>query len=335
LPNGSLHATWSASTANYSGFGGYDRNPPHYDFGGPGHLPGEGEVYWGFLRDGVNLGLGSSGGDNNQPGYSVDIVGLQTLFTNTPYVIQLVGASDSMETLTNAFIIDATLSVTQSVTYPNTPPVGNVGDTAWTRGSGGGLSTVSGALTNDHVKIIGNRAQHVANPGGFNRASSIAGFIITDKPVVTMSPRPVLAAAHDDVTLRAIAAGVPPLSYQWRNGGVPISEATNTSYSISNITSGGNYDLVITNAFGSATSKVSVLTVDKLLITPATNGTDVVISWKLADAVLQSATNSVTGPYTDVTGTPTSPYTNAISGVSQFYRYRHAATNVNSNPYDM
>jgi hypothetical protein len=261
---------------------------------------------------------------------------LKSLFTNTPYVIELVGASDSMDELTNAFIIDATLSVTQSVTYPNCPKPPYAGASPWNRGHGGGLSTVSGALTNDHVKIIGNRAAHGGDKvTGFDDASCIAGFIVTDKPVVTMSPQPVVAAAHDNVTLRILAAGVPPLRYQWRNGTVPISGATNTSYSITNITSGGNFDLVVTNLYGSTTSGVSTVTVDKLLITLETNGTDVVISWNVADAVLQSATNSVTGPYTDVTGPPTSPYTNAISAVQQFYRYRHSATNVNSNPYDM
>jgi hypothetical protein len=79
LPNGSLHLTWSAYTANVSGFGGYTRSAPHYTFGGNGYKPGNEQVYWGFLRDGVNFGPGSSGGDNNQPGYSIEITGLKSL----------------------------------------------------------------------------------------------------------------------------------------------------------------------------------------------------------------------------------------------------------------
>ncbi len=57
LPNGSLTLAWSASTANVSGFGGYDSPGPHYDFVGPGYSPNPGneQVYWGFLRDGVNF----------------------------------------------------------------------------------------------------------------------------------------------------------------------------------------------------------------------------------------------------------------------------------------
>jgi len=53
LPNGSLNLTWSAYTANVSGFAGYDRPPPYF-FGGNSYKPGNEQVYWGFLRDRVN-----------------------------------------------------------------------------------------------------------------------------------------------------------------------------------------------------------------------------------------------------------------------------------------
>src|SRR6266581_874270 len=79
LPNGSLSISWGANMANVSGFSG----------GYPGNT-GEFQVYHGFLRDGVNFGPGSGppdfiAGDNNQPGYSVDIVGLKSVFTNHPF----------------------------------------------------------------------------------------------------------------------------------------------------------------------------------------------------------------------------------------------------------
>ena len=63
LPNGSITVSWSAYTANVSGFGGYSRSGPNYTFGGNGYKPGNEQVYWGFLRDGVNFGPGSSGGE--------------------------------------------------------------------------------------------------------------------------------------------------------------------------------------------------------------------------------------------------------------------------------
>ena len=266
LPNGSLAVSWSAYTANASGFGGYDRPGPHYTFGGPGHKPGNEEVYWGFLRDGVNFGPGSSGGDNTQPGYSIDITGLKSLFTNTPFAVQLIASTDSMQDLTNAFIIDATGNTTQSVVYPSTPPVSDAGGSSWVRGIGGGLSTASGSFETDHLKIIGNRAQHGGDKTtGFDNASTISGFIITDKPVISMSPQPVLVCGGDTVTWSGYAVGVPPLAYQWRKNGVPISGATNSAYSLTNVATAdaGTYDLRVTNLYGAAFS--SSVTVDEIL----------------------------------------------------------------------
>ena len=270
LPAGSLNVTWSASSANVSGFGGYDRSPPHYTFGGNGYHPGNEQVYWAFLRDGVNFGPGQSGGDNNQPGYNVDITGLKSLFGTNSFVVQLIASSDSLAALTNAFVIDATLNSTQSVSYPNIAPFNPQGSAPWQRGIGGGLSTSSGALSTDHLQIAGNQAQHGAPtagaPDGFDNASTICGFILTDKPVVTMSPQSVLATPGDTVTLRAIAIGVPPLAYQWSNGGQLIPGATNSAYVITNTRSGsiGSYQLAVTNRYGSALSDTSSVTYNSL-----------------------------------------------------------------------
>jgi hypothetical protein len=273
LPNGSVTITLSGYTANVSGFGGYSRTGPHYTFGGNRYKPGNEQVYWGFVRDGVNFGPGSSGGDNNQPGYQIDITGLKSLFTNSSFAVQLIASSDSMQYLTNAFIIDATANTTQSVVYPSTPPVADVGDTAWVRGIGGGLSTASGNLTTDHLKIIGNRAAHVGPKSGYNFASTIAGFIVTDKPVISMSPNSILTCGGDSFTLSAYAVGATPLSYQWRKDGVAIAGATNLSYSITNVqfANAGSYDLLVNNLYGQAISDPAVVTVDKILTTPGKN----------------------------------------------------------------
>jgi hypothetical protein len=340
IPNGALTISWGGPMGNWSGFAGYD--PGSAGQPNPAAKPGRGEaeVYAGFIRDGVNFGPGSSGGDNDQPGYSIDITGLKTLFTNTPFVIQLIAASDSMQTLTNAFIIDATHSSTQSVVYPNPQHYGNAGGAPWLRAIGGGLSTVSSTVDADHVMIIGNRAQHggtIDNGDDYDNASTISGFVITDKPVVTMSPQPVVAAVHDNINLRALAAGVPPLSYQWRKDGVPINGAVNPNYNIPDIASSANYDVVVTNLYGSAISKVSAVSVDQLAVVQDTDGSgNIIVSWHSDTATLQQAT-AVAGPYTDVVGSPVSPYTNSLTTDPLFYRYSRppqAPATIESNPYD-
>lgn len=326
LPNGALTINWSAATANTSGFsGGYKGNT------------GEAQVYHGFLRDGVNFGPGSSGGDNNQPNYNIDIVGLSSVFTNTPFVVQLIASADSMQTFTNAFVIDVTHSSTQSVVYASPFLETQRHDTPWVRGYGGGISSVTPlAISTDHLQITGNRAAHGGSIGGgddYNRASTIAGFIITDKPVVTMSPQPVLAAQHDDVALRAIAAGVPPLHYQWRKNGTDVPGATTADYTIHDIASDGNYDVVVTNLYGSAISKPSAVTLDRLAITY--DGVEVTVSWKyLDDTLTLQEADALLGPYNDVA--TLSPYVTLAGTTPKYYRYYHTVPKIiASNPHDM
>jgi len=161
----------------------------------------------------------------------------------------------------DTLVIDVTNSRTNSVSYPNTPPVPNTQGTSYYQGPGGGLSTASGAVTGDHIQIVSVQPQHA--PGEFNRAGAISGFIITDKPVVSMSPQSVpTASPGDTILLNPYAIGVPPLFYQWRLNGRSIAAATNSSYTISNVSlsGAGNYDLVVTNLYGAATSKVSTVT---------------------------------------------------------------------------
>jgi len=273
LPAGSVTITWSAYTANVSAmFGGYELPPPNYSLSFRDGVfnvylyrqPGDEEVYWGFLRDGVNFGPGSVGGDNNQPGYRIDITGLKSLFPHTPFVMELIASSDSMQYLADASIIDVNAQNVQTVSYPSTPPVENVGDTPWVRGIGGGLSTGSGPLNADHVRIVGSRASHASNGViSYNFASTISGFIVTDKPVISMSPQSVSAVVTDQVTLRGYAVGVRGLAYQWYKNGNPIYGANAASYSFrAGARDGGNYVLVVKNRFGSAVSDVSVVTIN-------------------------------------------------------------------------
>jgi hypothetical protein len=269
----------------------------------------------------------------------VDITGLKTLFTNTPFVVQLIASSDSMYHLTNAFVIDSTASSTQSLIYANPSHPRDIGDAPWIRGYGGGLSTVSTNLNTDHIKLIGNFPQHSASPDAdkthsINNASTIAGFIITDKPVITMSPRSVVAVSNDTVLLRTIAAGVPPLSYQWQKAGAPIAGETNSILGITNIASPGVYSVIVSNAYGTATSKLAIVTLDRLTITRGPGATTNTISWNFSGAILQSA-NTLNGPYVDISPVATSPYLARITNTARFYRYRRASNIVNSNPYDM
>ena len=116
----------------------------------------------------------------------------------------------------------------------------------------------------DHLKIAGSRAFHgsIGNIS-YNFASTIAGFIVTDKPVISMSPQSVTANVTDEVTLNGYAVGVPPLSYQRYKDGAPIRGANDAAYTFrADPRDGGNYVLEVKNPYGSASSAASVLTVN-------------------------------------------------------------------------
>jgi hypothetical protein len=64
-----------------------------------------------------------------------------------------------------------------------------------------------------------------------------------------------------NILFNVIATG-PGLAYQWRFNGSPIAGQTNASLLMANVqrTNGGSYSVVVSNAFGSATSSIAVLT---------------------------------------------------------------------------
>jgi hypothetical protein len=266
LPSGSISLTWFGPTMNYAPFGGYSAAPPNYYEPGGG-LPDNGansppyqKIYSSFIRDGLNFGPPGLA-NNSQPGWWVDITGMRSLFPSTPFVVETFASADSTQVFTNVMVIDLDNLITNTTAYPNSPPVNNTEGTQYYQGTGGGLSTACAPFTNtDHLYLMSAPPQHLA--GGSNHCGTISGFIITDKPVVSMSPQSVpLAEPGDAITLSAYAIGVPPLSYQWRLNGRNIPGATTLTNSIAALSAAnaGDYDLVVSNAYGVGISQVAVV----------------------------------------------------------------------------
>src|ERR1035437_9364703 len=92
---------------------------------------------------------------------------------------------------------------------------------------------------------------------------------VTAQPFSHPQPRSQTVNAGQNVSFTVMATGVPPLSYQWRKGGVNVTGATSDSLTLINVqtSQAGNYTVVITNAYGSVTgsvtSSVAVLTVNR------------------------------------------------------------------------
>lgn len=82
-------------------------------------------------------------------------------------------------------------------------------------------------------------------------------------PFFTQQPQSQSALAGSNVTFSVAAGGTPPLAYQWRKDAIIILDATNSSYTLSGVTTNaaGAFDVVVSNPYGSATSMVAVLAV--------------------------------------------------------------------------
>ena len=86
------------------------------------------------------------------------------------------------------------------------------------------------------------------------------GFIM---PAINSQPLSQAVSVGSNANFFVTASGTSPLSYQWQLNGTNISNATNTIYSLTEVTtnSAGIYTVIVSNAGGSVTSSNAVFTV--------------------------------------------------------------------------
>jgi hypothetical protein len=107
------------------------------------------------------------------------------------------------------------------------------------------------------------------NPSDGFGLDDVSMLAIFGPAFTSLPPTNLTILAGNTVVLSATASGTAPLAYQWlKNGtslanGGDISGATATNLTFTGVTTNdsANYTLVITNAYGSITSSVAVLTV--------------------------------------------------------------------------
>ena len=83
-------------------------------------------------------------------------------------------------------------------------------------------------------------------------------------PSITAQPVNQQVVVGQTATFAVMAAGTPPLSYQWQKGGTPIPGAAASSYTTAATTSaddGSSFVVVVSNALGSTSSNAAKLTV--------------------------------------------------------------------------
>jgi uncharacterized delta-60 repeat protein len=129
---------------------------------------------------------------------------------------------------------------------------------AGVRVSGGwqltGLSLPAGAAV---------RARGYLTGGQYNGSTWFVQSIIAP-PIIVAQPTNLAVRSGQSAVFSVRASGTEPLAYQWRLNGVDLAGATATNRSIPSVqaTDAGDYSVVVTNAYGSVTSRVAVLSVD-------------------------------------------------------------------------
>jgi hypothetical protein len=167
--------------------------------------------------------------------------------------------------------VTAGASVSFGVTASGTAPL----TYQWQKGGVAisGATSSSYSISNTVAGDAGNYTVVVGNSAG-SVTSSVATLTVnaaSNAPSITGQPASVTVTAGASASFSVTATGTAPLTYQWQKGGVAISGATSSSYSISSTVAGdaGNYTVVVGNSGGSVTSSVATLTVNAAAIAPA------------------------------------------------------------------
>jgi hypothetical protein len=208
--------------------------------------------------------------DSDAGGYSVIVsnpYGSVTSVVATLTVIDPPSIVTQPASLTNNAGTLATFAVTATGTNPgyqwrkNGANLANGGNVSGATSSFLALSSVSSADAASYTVVITNSAGSIT--------SSIATLTVISAPVITSQPQSRTNAAGTTATFTVVASGTTPI-YQWiKNATNSLIDAGNITGSasatltISNVSDAdiGNYTVVLTNAAGSVTSALAVLTV--------------------------------------------------------------------------
>ncbi len=160
----------------------------------------------------------------------------------------------------------------------------------WVTVSACGGSLLPGASTNVTV-LINTNACSLSNgvytatvtfrnlTSGAAQTRGVQLTVSNPAPSILIQPTNQTVTVGDAVSFSVTASGMPPLSYQWSFNGTNIVGAANSTLTLTNVQPGqaGNYEVLVTNAYGSVFSSNAVLTVNPLPpCAPVSSG---LVSW--------------------------------------------------------
>jgi uncharacterized repeat protein (TIGR01451 family) len=148
-----------------------------------------------------------------------------------------------------------------AVTAAGTAPL----DYQWTFGGANLLGATNNLLviTNAQSSDAGSYAVSVSNAFG-SANSSNAVLTVGEPPAIAIQPTNSAVLVGGVATFDILAAGTPPLSYQWSFNGTNLLDETNSVLVITNtqLSDAGNYAVKVANVFGSEQSSNAALVVN-------------------------------------------------------------------------
>ncbi|HEY1789630.1 MAG TPA: putative Ig domain-containing protein [Verrucomicrobiae bacterium] len=136
------------------------------------------------------------------------------------------------------------------------------------------LVGLSGALvlTNVQTSDAGYYIVNVTYTSGGSQqtiSGTAAKLIVNLQPRIAAQPVSVTLPVGSNAVFNVVVGGQPPLHFQWQDNGTNLAHnsrvtgITSTNLEIQDLapTDSGNYDIVVTNSYGSATSEVATLAV--------------------------------------------------------------------------
>jgi hypothetical protein len=149
---------------------------------------------------------------------------------------------------------------------------------------------------------------------------AVSPAILGQLPQVSASPIPLFTGANPTFSLSSVV-GIQPISYQWTTNGVPVSGATNASYTLTNAQASGPTHIacVLTNIAGSTTSAVWNLSIIARPTAPyqaAVLADQPMAYWPLNETDHGSGNNGAAA--NDYLGARNGVYTNAVLAQSGY-----------------
>ena len=117
-------------------------------------------------------------------------------------------------------------------------------------------------ITNTQRSHLGSYTAAITNPEtGFTFTTAAA--TLSGGVTLTQQPASLNVWPTSNATLRVVATGLAPLTYQWRCNGIDLPGATSDTLSLTNVQlpQNGIYTVVISNTYGAVLSGNAVLTV--------------------------------------------------------------------------